>query len=58
MKRGGGWRFHCSAGELALEPSIYFGAFPDVRRSEQIVVTLPLQGRDSTVKWTFKREGR
>ena len=58
LKRGGGWRFHCSAGELALEPSIYFGAFPDVRRSEQIVVTLPLQGRDSTVKWTFKREGR
>ncbi|MEJ1995700.1 MAG: heparinase II/III family protein [Limibacillus sp.] len=58
LKRGGGWRFHQTGGALSLEPSIYFGGFPEVRRSEQIVVTAPLDGRDTTIKWTFKREGR
>jgi uncharacterized heparinase superfamily protein len=58
LKRGGGWRFHQSGGETSLEPSLYFGGFPEVRRSEQILVTASLQGRDSTIKWTFKREAR
>ena len=58
LKRGGGWRFHQTGGSLELEPSLYFGAFPEVRRSEQIVVVAPLEGRDTVIKWTFKREGR
>lgn len=55
MPRGGGWRFLCAGGILALEDSIYRGRPPEARRSRQLVISGPLAGEGAVVKWRFAR---
>ncbi|MET4807769.1 heparinase II/III family protein [Limibacillus sp. MBR-115] len=57
LKRGGGWRFRQTGGELTLEPSLYSGSGEGPpRQCEQIVIRAPLSGKKSVVKWSLKRE--
>jgi len=55
LPRGGGWRFKCSGGILALEESVYGGCAGQVRRCAQIVISGPLTGEGSVLKWRFAR---
>ncbi|MDH5771600.1 MAG: heparinase II/III family protein [Rhodospirillaceae bacterium] len=50
------WRFHASLGEITLEESIYAGRGGLPKHSEQIVVTVPLSGNGTLVKWAFALE--
>lgn len=51
---GQAWRFMASGGKLELADSVYFGRPPEVRRSEQMVVSGPVSN-GATIKWAFKR---
>ena len=55
LSRGGGWRFNCSGGILALEESIYGGRAGTARRCAQIVISGPLAGDGAVIKWRFAR---
>ena len=55
LPRGGGWRFNCSGGILALEESVYSGRAGATRRCAQIVLSGPLAGEGAVIKWRFAR---
>ena len=55
MPRGGGWRFLCAGGILALEESVYRGRAGEARRCQQIVISGPLSGEGAVIKWRFTR---
>ena len=55
LPRGGGWRFNCAGGILALEESVYGGRAGTARRCEQIVISGPLAGEGAVIKWRFAR---
>ena len=55
LPRGGGWRFNCVGGILALEESVYGGRAGTARRCEQIVISGPLAGEGAVIKWRFAR---
>ncbi|MEQ9641392.1 MAG: heparinase II/III family protein [Alphaproteobacteria bacterium] len=52
---GNGWRFRCAGGELALEESIYLGQIDTIRRTEQIVLRVVIDGEAPTFKWALQR---
>ncbi len=54
--RGRGWRLQASGGALGLEESVYFGA-GERRRTDQIVITGPLNGKGALIKWRLSRAG-
>ena len=54
---GDGWRFRASGGAIQIAESVYLGRRGEVRRSEQIVLTGPLSGGKTTIKWAFTRVG-
>jgi uncharacterized heparinase superfamily protein len=52
--RGKGWTMRAAGGKLSVEDSVYLGD-GTMKRSQQVVISGPLEGRGATVKWTFKR---
>jgi uncharacterized heparinase superfamily protein len=52
--RGKGWTMRATGGKLAVEDSVYLGD-GTMKRSQQIVIAGPLEGRGTTVRWIFKR---
>ncbi len=50
------WRLRISNGEVALKESVYLGRAGEARRSEQIVISGPLTGNGTLVKWALNRE--
>jgi uncharacterized heparinase superfamily protein len=58
LPSGAGWRFRATGGRIGLEESVYLGVLGRLRRAEQIVVSGGLAGAGSTVKWSFRHEGR
>ena len=55
LPKGGGWKFQAIGGVIHLEKSAYLGDWRKMYRSEQIVVSGPLEGSPIQVKWAFKR---
>jgi uncharacterized heparinase superfamily protein len=54
LPKGGGWRLRSGAA-LSLEPSVYLGRPGQLRRSQQIVLSGPLDGGETVVKWALQR---
>ena len=52
------WRLRTSNGEIKLEESVYLGHVGEHRRTEQIVITIPLSGNGALIKWSLNREGK
>jgi len=52
---GSGWQFQSSGGDLSLDESIYLGQPDSPRRTEQIVVSGPLDGGGVRIKWRLRR---
>jgi uncharacterized heparinase superfamily protein len=44
-------------GDLSLADSIYLGQKGQVRRTQQLVVTGPIEGDETQVKWALQKEG-
>ena len=55
LPSGGGWRLKAEGARMALEESIYLGG-PEPRRSEQVVLTGPMDGPQQ-VKWAITKVG-
>ena len=54
---GTGWRFSFSAGLLTLEDSVYMGQGITLRKTNQLIIHGTMQGAESSIKWSLKREG-
>ncbi|MBL4747732.1 MAG: heparinase II/III-family protein [Magnetovibrio sp.] len=52
------WRFKASVGDIKLEESIYLGRIGHHRRTEQIIITAPLSGNGTLIKWSLTQEGK
>ncbi len=52
---GGGWRFQASGGAISLTESIYLGRRGEPRRTDQIVVSGPLNGDGAQIKWRLHK---
>lgn len=57
LPSGVGWRFHSSAGALALEDSVYLGSGTQPRKTKQLVIYGSMTGVQAQVKWALQREG-
>ena len=55
LPSGAGWQMRASGGAIGLNESIYAGSPGEHRRSEQIVITGPVEATETTVKWAFRR---
>ena len=55
LPRGPGWRFLAKGGDIDLTESIYLGDGGVPRRTEQIVISTPLNEYGATVKWRFSK---
>lgn len=54
---GSGWQLRAVGGSLAINPSVYFGADGERRRSEQAVIVGVCGVEGATVKWAINRIG-
>ncbi len=54
---GKGWRFRCSGARPVLEESVYLGDPLPPRRSQQIVLRGDHHQPETTIRWSFLREG-
>jgi uncharacterized heparinase superfamily protein len=55
LPSGAGWSFEALDGQPQLEDSIYMGHGREARRSQQIVVTVPLDNGTGRTTWRFAR---
>ncbi len=55
LPSGAGWSFAALGGQPQLEDSIYIGHGHEARRSQQIVVTVPLDKGTGRTTWRFAR---
>lgn len=55
LPSGAGWSFEALDGQPQLEDSIYMGHGREARRSQQIVVTVPLDKGTGRTTWRFAR---
>ncbi|MBM3503954.1 MAG: hypothetical protein FJX65_08770 [Alphaproteobacteria bacterium] len=55
LPSGAGWMFEATQGALALEESVYLGQAPEARRTQQIVLTLPIGEAGLDVTWRLAR---
>ena len=51
---GEGWRFRAGGGVLEVEESVYLGG-PQVRRSEQLVVSGAMKDSPAEIAWVFEQ---
>ena len=55
LPSGAGWQMRGKGGTLDLAESIYAGQPGERRRSNQIVVTGPIEATDTTINWALRR---
>ena len=55
LRRGGGWRLRAAGAAMQLAESVYLGEGGQMRRSEQVVLSGPIKGATTTVKWALGR---
>ena len=53
--KGSGWQFHAIGGSINLEESVYLNGQSRPRRCEQIVISGPLTGNVTHIKWRFQK---
>ncbi len=56
LPTGSGWNFQCSMGDIKLEDSVYCGGGFNIRKSQQICVSIPMDDLNLQMKWAFKRQ--
>jgi uncharacterized heparinase superfamily protein len=56
LPTGSGWVFQCSAGDINLEDSVFCGDGFNLRKSQQICVSVPMDDLNLQLKWAFKRQ--
>jgi uncharacterized heparinase superfamily protein len=52
---GNGWQMRASGGVLGLNESIYAGDGLHRRRSEQVIITGPVEAEETVIKWALRR---
>jgi len=52
---GNGWQMRSSGGTIGLNESIYIGDGATLRRSEQVIITGPVEAKITTIKWALRR---
>ena len=52
---GNGWQMRSSGGTIGLNESIYIGDGASRRRSEQVIITGPVETKVTTIKWALRR---
>lgn len=55
LPSGSAWRFEVRGGTLDLSESLYTAGATGRRRTEQITITIPLEGEGAQIKWALKR---
>ena len=55
---GAGWRLRAAGAVMRVAESVYLGRRNEVMRSEQIVLSGPLTGGTTIVKWALSRIAR
>ena len=55
LPNGEGWRMHSAGAALVIADSIYLGRLGERSRCEQIVLSGPIKGSTTTVKWALSR---
>ncbi len=55
LPSGAGWRLMANGGDVSLEESVYLDGGIENRRTEQIVVSGPLNGDGAVIKWRIYR---
>jgi uncharacterized heparinase superfamily protein len=55
LPSGSAWQMRASGGTIDINESIYAGDGANRRRTEQIVLTGPIQDTTTTVKWALRR---
>jgi uncharacterized heparinase superfamily protein len=56
LPTGSGWVFQCSAADINLEDSVFCGDGFNLRKSQQICVSVPMDDLNLQLKWAFKRQ--
>ncbi|MFQ5957741.1 MAG: heparinase II/III family protein [Alphaproteobacteria bacterium] len=54
---GDGWRLRASGCAMQLAESVYLGRDGEMKRCEQVVLTGPLKGEKTTIKWALSEVG-
>jgi uncharacterized heparinase superfamily protein len=57
-RSGAAWRLRAAGASIELAQSIYLGRRGEARRSEQVVLTAPLAGDATAIKWALRRVDR
>ncbi len=52
---GSGWQLRASGGIIGLNESVYSGDGLNRRRSEQVIITGPVEADETVVKWALQR---
>jgi len=55
LPKGGGWQFQAEGAQITLEPGIYLGQRPALRRNLQIVLSGMTEPRGAAVAWRLAR---
>ena len=55
LSKGAGWQFQASGGTITLQESVYLNGHSKPKRSNQIVVSGPLNGVGAQIKWRFHK---
>ena len=55
---GAGWRLRAAGAAMRIAESVYLGRRNEVRRSEQVILSGPLTGGTTIVKWALSRIAR
>lgn len=53
LRGGMGWNFRAKGGKVSIEESVYFGIKNKNFRTEQIVISGPINSKDMIIKWSF-----
>ena len=52
---GNGWQMRAAGGAIGLNESIYAGDGLNRRRSEQVIITGPVEAEEAVIKWALRR---
>ncbi len=52
---GSGWQIRVAGGTIGLNESVYAGDGLNRRRSEQVIITGPVEAEETVIKWALRR---
>ena len=52
---GSGWQIRAAGGTIGLNESVYAGDGLNRRRSEQVIITGPVEAEETVIKWALRR---